>query len=97
MCQYGYNTLCCYYHPKYTYDLDPTDSVAGNYIRFWFGIYLDEWIWYYGNVELWYLVLFPTFHLKILITNILAKSWIKVFQILALYSTKVGCVMADTG
>ena len=51
MCQKGYNTLCSYYHPEYTYDLDSPESGAGNQIKLWFGVYLDEWLWDYGNVE----------------------------------------------
>ena len=62
MCQEGYNTLCWYYHPEYTYDSDPPDSGVGNQIRFWFGVYLDEWIWDYRNLEQWYLGLLPDSH-----------------------------------
>ena len=62
MCHEGYNTLCWYYNHVYTYDLDPTDSGAGNQIRFWFGVYLYEWLCYYGNVEKWYLGLFLASH-----------------------------------
>ena len=51
ICQEVYNTLCWYYHPEYTYELHPSESGAGNHIRFWFGVYLDEWLWEYGNVE----------------------------------------------
>ena len=40
-------------------NFDPTDTGAGNQIRFWFRVYLDEWLWEYGNVELWYLGLLP--------------------------------------
>ena len=42
MCQEGDNTLCCYYHPEYTDDLDPPDAGERNQIRFWFGVYLDD-------------------------------------------------------
>ena len=42
MCQEGDNTLCWYYHPEYTDDLDPPDAGVGNYIRFWFVVKLDE-------------------------------------------------------
>ena len=59
MCQEGYNTICCYFHPEYTHDLDPHDSGAGNHIRFWFVVYLDEWVLDYGNVEQCYFGLFP--------------------------------------
>ena len=62
MCQEGYTALCWYYHPEYTNDLDPTDSGAGNQIRFWFGVYLNEWIWDDGNIEQRYLGLFPDYH-----------------------------------
>ena len=51
MCREGYNTFCWYYHPEYTYDLDLPDAGAGNQIRFWFGVYPDEWLWDYGNSE----------------------------------------------
>ena len=54
MCQEGYNTLCWYYHPEYTYDLDPPDSGAGNQISFWFRVYLHEWLWDYENMEQWF-------------------------------------------
>ena len=47
----------CYYHPECTDDLDTPGAGAGNYIRFWFRVYLDAWLWDYGNTELWYLVL----------------------------------------
>ena len=62
MCQEGYKTLCWYCHPEYTDELDPTEAVSGNQIRFWFVVYLYEWLWRYVNVELWYLVLFPASH-----------------------------------
>ena len=42
MCQDGDNNLCWYYYREYTDDLDPPDAGAGNHIRFWFGVYLDE-------------------------------------------------------
>ena len=74
MCQVGYNTLCWYYHTEYTDDLDPSDTGTGNQIIFWFGIYLDEWLWDYGNAELWYFGLFPDSHWQIFITNLLIKS-----------------------
>ena len=45
MYQEGYNTLFWYYHPEYTYELGPPYSGVGNQIRFWLGVYLDEWIW----------------------------------------------------
>ena len=51
ICQEGYNTIRWYCHPEYTYDLDPTESGAGNQIRFWFGVYLAYWLWDYGNME----------------------------------------------
>ena len=54
LCQEGYNTLCWYYHPEYTYDLDPHDSDAGNQISFWFRVYLHEWLWDYENMEQWF-------------------------------------------
>ena len=59
MCQDVDNTLFWNYHPEYTYDLDPPDAGAGNQIRFWFGVYLDEYLWDYENVKLCYLGLFP--------------------------------------
>ena len=62
MCQEVDNTLCWNYHPEYIDDLDSPDAGAGNQIRFWFGVYLDEKLWGYGNMELWYLVLFPASH-----------------------------------
>ena len=52
MCQEADNVLCWYYHPEYTDGLDPPDAGAGNQIIFWFIVYLDEWIWYYVNMEL---------------------------------------------
>ena len=55
MCQEGDNTFCWNYHPEYTDDLDPPEAGAGNQIRFWFGFYLDQQLWDYGNVELQYL------------------------------------------
>ena len=60
MCQEGYKTLCWYYHPGYKYELDPPELGAGNQISFWFGVYFDEWLWEYENVDQWYLGLFPT-------------------------------------
>ena len=84
MCKEGDNTLCWYYHPEYIDELDPPDAGAGNQIRFWFGVYLYEWIWEYGNVELWYLGLFPDSHKQILITNLLIKAWRKFFHCLTL-------------
>ena len=51
ICQEGYNTLCWYYHPEYTYNLDTPNSGSGNHITFWFGVYLYEWLWEYGNLE----------------------------------------------
>ena len=62
MCQQGYNNLYWYYHPDYTYEQDTPELGAGNQISFWFGVYLDEWIWDYGNVEQWYLGLFHASH-----------------------------------
>ena len=62
MCQEGDNTLFCHFHTEYTYDLYPPDAGAGNQIRFWFGFYLDEYLWDYYNVELWYLGLFLDSH-----------------------------------
>ena len=62
MCQEGDNAHCWYCHLEYTDDLDPTDSGAGNQVRFWFGVYLDEWLWGYGNVDIWYFGLFPASH-----------------------------------
>ena len=62
MFQEGDNNLCWNYHPEYIDDLDPTDTGAGNHIRFWSGVYLGECIWDYGNVEIWYLGLFPAPH-----------------------------------
>ena len=53
----GLKTLCWYYHPEYTDDLYPPDAGSVNHIRLWFVVYLDEWLWDYGNVELWYLYL----------------------------------------
>ena len=62
MCQDEDNTLCWYFCPNYTDDLDPPDIGAGNHIRFWFGVYLDECLWDYVNMELWHLVLLPYSH-----------------------------------
>ena len=42
MCQEGDYTLFWHFQSEYTDDLDPPDSVSGNQIRFWFGVYLDE-------------------------------------------------------
>ena len=69
-------------------------------IRFWFGVYLDEWFWGYGNVYLWYLGLFPAPYYQILITNLLIKAWRHVcsqLDSLERYFTKVGCGMSATG
>ena len=52
MCQDGDNTLCWHDHPKYTDNLYLPDAGAGNQIGSWFGVYLGEYIWDYGNVEL---------------------------------------------
>ena len=84
MYQDKYNTLFWYYHPEYTYDLDPPDSGTWNQIRFWFGVYLDEWLWDYGNVEQWYLGPFPDSNERILINCLLTKEWIQVFYRLTL-------------
>ena len=59
MCQEVDNTPFQYCNPDFSDDLDPPDAGAGNHIRFWFGFYLDKWLWDYVNVELWYLGLFP--------------------------------------
>ena len=96
MCQDGDNTLCWHYHPEYIDDLDPPDAGAGNHIRFWFGFYLDGQLWDYGNVDLWYLGIFPASHQLILITNLLIKAWRHVFSqtdSLDGYFTKLGCGM----
>ena len=37
----GVNTLCWYHHLKYIDDLDTSDVVAGNQMRFVLGVYLD--------------------------------------------------------
>ena len=41
MCQ-EVDNICWDYHTYYTDDLGHTDACAGNHIRFWFGVYLDE-------------------------------------------------------
>ena len=76
----GDNTPYWYHHPEYIDDLDPPDSGTGNQIMFWFGFYLDEWIWDYVNVELWYLVLFPDSQKRILTTHLLIKARRQVFH-----------------
>ena len=53
MCQEENNTHCWYFHHEYTYEQDPPDLGAVNQIMFWFGFYLDEWLWGYGNMDLW--------------------------------------------
>ena len=53
MCKYGSNTICWYHPIEYTDDLDPPDAGTGKQIKFWFGVYLHEWIWDSGNVYLW--------------------------------------------
>ena len=55
-------TLCWYYNTYYKDDLDPPDAGAGNLIRFFFGVYLDEWVWDFGNVELCHLGLLTYYH-----------------------------------
>ena len=62
MCQEGDNTLCWHCHPEYTDEYDTPDVGPGNQIRVWFGVYLDEKIWDYGNVEIWYLGLLRAPH-----------------------------------
>ena len=42
MCKEVDITLCCHFNPEYIDELDPFDVGAGNHIRFWFGVYLDE-------------------------------------------------------
>ena len=62
VCQEVDSTFCWHCHPKYTSDLDTPEVGAGNQIRFWFGVYLDEYLWDYGNVELYYLGLLSASH-----------------------------------
>ena len=50
MCQGGTNNLSWYLPTDYTYDLDPPDAGTGNHIKFWFGVYLYEWSWDFGNL-----------------------------------------------
>ena len=38
------NTLCGYLPPEYIDNLDPTGAYEGNQIKFWFVVYLDDWI-----------------------------------------------------
>ena len=57
--------------------MDPPDSDAGDQIRFWFLVFLDEWLWDYSNLEQWYLGLFPASHQRIFINCLLTKSWIQ--------------------
>ena len=67
---------------------------------FWFGVYLDEQLWDYGNVEQWYLGLLPASHEQILINFLLTKAWIQVFSptnYLDTYFITVGCGRSATG
>ena len=52
MCQEGYNTLCWYFPNEYIDYLDTPDAGAGNNIKFWFGVYLYEWLWESENLDI---------------------------------------------
>ena len=80
MCWEVDNNLCWYCHLEYTDYLDPPETGAGNHIRFWFGFYLYECIWDCGNVELWYLSLFPDYQKQIFITKLLIKERRQIFH-----------------
>ena len=50
ICQDGTTNLFWYLTTEYTGDLAPTDAGTGKYIKFWFGVYLYEWLWDYGSL-----------------------------------------------
>ena len=45
MCQDGANTICWNLSTDYIYDLAPPDTGPGKKLKFWFGVYLYEWLW----------------------------------------------------
>lgn len=46
-------TLPPYTPPEYTDDLSPVDAGIGAQIKYWFGVYLDEWLWENENIDKW--------------------------------------------
>ena len=49
MCHYGDNTIFWYLPTEYSFDLAPTYAVTGKKIKFWFRVYLYEWLWDSGT------------------------------------------------
>ena len=100
MCRRSANALCWYTPPDYTDDLSPVDAGMGAQIKYWFGVYLDEWLWENENIDEWESGRFPASRKRILITHLLKRAWDKVCSkptSIERYFTKTGCGMTATG
>ena len=82
MFQEAANTLCLYYPPECINGVAPPGAGAVNYINFWFGEYLQEYIYDPGNMELWELYRFTASCKKILITHIYRDKFVHRLTIL---------------
>ena len=68
-------TLPPYTPPDYTDDLSPVDAGIGAQIKYWFGVYLDEWLWENENIDKWESGRFHPSRKRTLITHLLKKAW----------------------
>ena len=60
-------------------DLDLSDDGMVALIKYWFGIFLDQWLWEDDNIDCWEGTM-TTSECRILINHLLVKAWSKAFE-----------------
>ena len=80
----SYNTLFWHWPTEYISGLSPPDADSGKNTKFWFGVYLDEWLWDSENVDIWEEVRLTASHKWILISHLLIKAQRTFFHSLTL-------------
>ena len=69
-----YGSLCNFFPKNLTDDLDPPDDGLISFIKYWFGIFLHQWLWEDENIDRWEGTMTAS-GIRILINHLLAKAW----------------------
>ena len=57
-----------------TDNMDTPDAGLISFIKYWFGIFLDQWLWEDENIDRWEGTMTAS-GIRILINHLLAKAW----------------------
>ena len=100
ICKEKASAYAHYYPANHTDEVAPCDAAPGAMVKHYTGVYLEEWLWEEGNIELWESDKFPAWRRCILAMHLVSKAWMKVQEneeAMRHAFTKTGCGITANG